>query len=265
MQRLIQFLTAAAVFAVANTLLVGASPSSLLSALIVALALTAIRDGLSSQSHIRAILSMAWLYWGLFSISNLIEALAFRVIPLRGAERAAVSSLCVGLLVAVVLESLSRRRVMLPQQKTALAKGLVWRVPMLALSFFVLYIAAGLAIQPWIMSFYAHRPLPSLHQLLLLQICRGVLDVSCIYPWYRQWAGSRMHAAWLSAYAFAALCGWGPLLLPNRYLPAPIRAAHAVEMGAAGIALGLLAAYVLLRPRRLMDKESFRQEPGPAA
>jgi hypothetical protein len=259
-RRLIRLGATAAVLAVANALWAGGSAGALLSALVTAVALVEIRSGLAVRSRWRAMLSMAWVYWGLFSVSNLIEALVFRVIPLRAAEKAAFFELCVALLMAAVLEGLSRQTEEPIRQETVLRGGLVWRLPMLALLFFVLYLMAGIAIQPWIMSFYAHRTLPSLQQLLVVQFCRGLFDLSCVYPWYRQWAGGRGKAAWVSAYGFAALCGWGPLLLPNQYLPGPIRAAHAVEMGAGGIAFGLLTVYVLLKPKRVEASAVLAQE-----
>jgi hypothetical protein len=116
------------------------------------------------------------------------------------------------------------------------------------LLFFVFYMAAGMAIRPWIISFYQNRQLPSLGQLATLQFCRGLLDTACIFPLLRRWACSRQRAAWVSACIFVVLCGWGPLLLPNRFLPGEIRFAHGVEMGAGGIAFGIVTVWLLLKP-----------------
>lgn len=106
------------------------------------------------------------------------------------------------------------------------------------------------------MSFYRGRPLPALGPLTLLILCRGVLDVACVYPVLRRWRVSRAMAAAVSAYLFAALCDIGPLLLPSRFMPAPIRLAHGVEMGLSGIALGLAVA-ALLAPRQVQRMEAM--------
>ena len=108
--KLIRLGATAAVLAGANLLWAGMSAGALFSALVTAFALVEIRNGLAVRSRWRAMLSMAWVYWGLFSVSNSIEALVFRVIPLRAAGKAVVYELCVALLMAAVLESLSRNR-----------------------------------------------------------------------------------------------------------------------------------------------------------
>ena len=250
MHRAVKILTPAALIVAAASLWSRFSVGTVVSGLLTAIALVAVREGMQAQTRARGILTIAWLYWGLSYVSNLIEALVFHVIPLAQAEKAAAFDLVVALAVAALIETLTRRekaKLRLPQ--AVFATGLAWRIPLLAICFFIIYIAAGIAIQPWIMSFYAHRPLPSLRELLGLQFCRGLLDISCIYAWYRQWALTRRRAAWLSAYVFAVLCGWGPLLLPNQYMPARIRAAHAVEMGFDGILFGIATALTLLKAR----------------
>lgn len=248
MRRATRIVLAAVAIVLTDALWSGWSPGVLLSGLLTGFALVMVRDGLTAKSHLRGLLTTAWLYWGLSSLSNLIEAVAFRILPFSRAERAAGFELFAALVVAGTIEVLTPVTEESREPQTIVAAGVAWRIPLLAFGFFVIYIAAWIAIQPWIMSFYAHRPLPSLQQLLVLQLCRGLLDIACIYPWYRQWMKGRGRAAWLSAYAFAALCGWGPLLLPNRYIPGSIRIAHAVEMGAAGILFGVLTAFLLLKP-----------------
>jgi hypothetical protein len=241
-----------------NLLSSGWFRGTLLSGLLTACALVLVRDGLWVRSRLRGALTIAWLYWGLSFFSNLIEATVFKVVPLALAVRSAVIVLLVALATAALVEWLTPFAAVPIAPKVMAARGLAWRIPLLALAFFVIYIAAGIAIQPWIMSFYAHRPLPSLQELLVLQFCRGLLAIACVCPWYRQWVRSRSRAVWLSAYVFTALCGWGPLLLPNRYLPGSIRLAHGFEMGAAGVVFGVLTAWMLLkaRPRTGMDTAS---------
>jgi hypothetical protein len=234
----------------ALTAMLGWSVLTFLSALLTASTLVLVRDGLAARSRLLSLLTIAWLYWGLSYVSNLIEAMYFMVIPPRSARSAALVGLLMALAVAGVLEVLTSSGSKESVRRTALAAGAWWRIPVLAFAFFVIYLAAGMAIHPWIASFYADRHLPTLTQLLRLQLCRGVLDLSCIYPVYWQWRKSRTRAIWASACVFTVLCGWGPLLLPNQFMPGPIRLAHAAEMGASGIVFGVLAATVLFKLAR---------------
>ena len=249
----------------ANSMLTRWSVGTVLSGAITAVALVLVRDGLRPRSPMRGIATMTLLYWGLSYVSNIIEALAFKVIPVAGAIESALAGLVLALVAAWLLERLTPPQANHSQPQSTFAAGAPWRIALLAFTFFVLYLAAGIAIQPWIMGFYAGRPLPSMQELAILVPSRGLFDIACIAPWFLQWHKSRRQAVWLSAYVFATLSGWAPLLLPNVYLPGPIRAAHAVEMGISGILFGVLAAFVLLRPVVSVQKAiSVEGAPSPA-
>jgi hypothetical protein len=140
----------------------------------------------------------------------------------------------------------------------SIASNLWWRIPLLDFFFVVTYLVAGIAIQPWIASFYRGRPIPSLGQLVILQFGRGLFDISCVLPIFYRWAHTRKKATLVFSCVFTVLCGWGPLLLPNQFLPDSIRFAHGVEMGASGIAFGVVAATLLLKPAR---PESLEDRP----
>ena len=236
---------------------VGWSVGVVLSACLTATALVLVRDGLKPSSRLAGVITIAWLYWGLSYLSNLIEALYFGIIPFAGAGKSAIFALGMALAAAALLEWMTSIRENGEESLSAVASGVVWRIPLLCVTFFLVYITAGIAIQPWIMSFYAHRQLPSLQQLFVLQLCRGLLDLACVYPCFLQWVASRRRAVWLSAYVFTVLCGWAPLLLPNRFMPSPIRLAHAFEMGASGIVFGAITALLLLKqsasPKRIHE------------
>lgn len=238
----------AVVIALFHGATVGWSFGVALSSLLTSTALVLACDGIAGAPRIEMIVILTWLYWGLSYVSNLIEALYFRVIPILDAEKSVVGGLVIALLAACILVSLSPVRSQEQLRPVRSAAHLWWRIPLLALLFFLVYLGAGIAINPWIKSFYQNRPLPSLEQLAALQFCRGLLDIACIFPLLRRWAYSRQRAAWLSVCVFTVLCGWGPLLLPNRFLPAPIRLAHSIEMGASGIAFGVVTTMLLLKP-----------------
>jgi hypothetical protein len=190
-----------------------------LSALLTSITLVLVREGLGSSRRLWSLLIVTWLYWGLSYVSNLIEAVYFEVIPARTARLSALVGLLLALATAGLLEVMTAQADATSEQRTVLQAGAAWRIPVLAFAFFVIYLAAGIAIHPWIADFYAHRHLPTLTQLLRLQLCRGVLDLSCIYPMYWQWRKSRIRAVWVSACVFTVLCGWAPLLLPSQFCP----------------------------------------------
>jgi hypothetical protein len=239
-------LLTAVLFGVQTTML-GWSVFTALSALLTAFTLVLVREGFAARTRLAGFFTTAWMYWGLTYVSNLIEAVYFKVLPVRAALSSAAIGSLIALALAALLEAMTETDGSKPMRSVTLARGVWWRVPVLAFAFFVIYCAAGAAIYRWVASFYAHQQLPTLTELLRLQLCRGVFDLACIYPVFSQWKCARMPALWMSACAFTVLCGWAPLLLPNQFMPGPIRLAHAVEMGASGIVFGMLTAAVLLK------------------
>jgi hypothetical protein len=248
MRTLLRVCSATVLLALFFSRSVGWSVGVGLSSLLTAAVLVAADDGMRATTRMEGVAILTWLYWGLSYVSNLVEALYFQVIPVLDAKRSVVAGLAIALLVACIVVWSRPGRSREVDGRVRNAAHLWWRIPFLGLLFFVFYMAAGMAIRPWIISFYQNRPLPSLGQLATLQFCRGLLDTACIFPLLRKWGCSRQRAAWVSASIFVVLCGWGPLLLPNRFLPDGIRFAHGVEMGAAGIAFGIVTVWLLLKP-----------------
>lgn len=258
MRMILQFCVVTVVLTSFYAAAVGWSSDTVLSCLLTAATLVIVCNGISSTKRIERIAILAWLYWGLSYVSNLVEALYFHVIPVLEAGKSIVIGLGLALLVACILEGLMPAKSLeTGALQVSSAPQLWWRIPLLATLFSVFYLAAGAAIFPWVASFYQNRPLPSLRQLMALQLCRGLLDTACIIPLLRRWNQSRRRAAWLSASVFTVLCGWGPLLLPNRFMPGPIRLAHSVEMGASGIAFGVVTVMLLLKPKCLTPAENI--------
>lgn len=218
----------------------------LLSGLLTAGTLLLVLTTLKNVSRRRAILTLALLYAGLSYWSTLIEAVVFGVAQSDDGIRSATEGTLIAAAVAGVLAALfhSRREqtaVLLPKQ------GWAWRIPVLALAYAILYLLAGMAIYPWIEGFYANKPLPGLPQLLTLQLLRGALLIVLVIPWLTRFTGSRVKAAVLVPLAYAALGGWAPLLLADRFMPAHIRLAHAIEIGAANCVFGVLVVCMLMR------------------
>jgi hypothetical protein len=250
MKKLLQVCLVTGVLTLFYVAAVGWSLGTVLSCLLTAATLVIAIDGIRLTKRVERIAILAWLYWGLSYVSNLVEALYFHVIPLVDARRSVVMGFGLAVLVACILEALMPARGLgTAQVQVRIALRLWWRIPLLAVLFFVLYLAAGAAIYPWVASFYRNKPLPALGPLFVLQFCRGLFDIACIFPLLYRWNQSRRRAAWFSVCVFTVLCGWGPLLLPNRFMPGPIRLAHGAEMGASGIAFGIVVVMLLLKPR----------------
>ncbi len=250
MRMLVRVLALTALILGVLSVMVGWSTFTALSALLTAITLVLVRDGMAARSRLTGFLTIAWLYWGLSYVSNLVEAVYFQVIPMRAAVLNAAAGMILALAVSGLLEVMTPPANPPREYAVELAGNAWWRIPVLAIVFFLIYLVAGMAIYHWVASFYAHRQLPGLTQLLRLQLCRGVLDIAMIYPVYRVWGQSRARAVWVSACVFTVLCGWGPLLLPNQFMPGSIRLAHAAEMGGSGIVFGITAAFLLLKRRK---------------
>lgn len=193
----------AVVIALFHGATVGWSFGVALSSLLTSTALVLACDGIAGAPRIEMIVILTWLYWGLSYVSNLIEALYFRVIPILDAEKSVVGGLVIALLAACILVSLSPVRSQEQLRPVRSAAHLWWRIPLLALLFFLVYLGAGIAINPWIKSFYQNRPLPSLEQLAALQFCRGLLDIACIFPLFC--ADGLTHANERRGFRFACL------------------------------------------------------------
>ncbi len=245
----------ALVLALIHGITLGPSLGVVISSLLTAITLAIASSGMGTLPRLHRVAILTWLFWGLSYVSNLIEAAYFDILSVTAAERSVVTGLGISLLVALVMELLPVSKRKQQNCSVKIAPKLWWRIPFLAFLFFAIYLAAGIAIHPWIASFYQNRPLPSLGELFVLQFCRGFLDISCIFPVLLEWAYSRRRASWTLACVFTVLCAWGPLFLPNSFLPGPIRFVHGIEMGASGIVFGIAAGLILLKPssRRLVD------------
>jgi len=126
-----------------------------------------------------------------------------------------------------------------------------WKLVVGASVYFVLYCVAGIAVHPFIKSFYSNRWLPSLGELCAIQFFRGLLYIAIALPFIRRMIGRLLHAGVVLGLCFSVLGGIAPLLLPNPYMPVPIRIAHSIEVGISNFIYGLAVAYLLVPPRML--------------
>lgn len=128
-------------------------------------------------------------------------------------------------------------------------RALVSKVVSGALLYFVVYLIAGIAVNPFIKEFYAGKSLPSLGELFGIQFLRGLLYIVIALPFIGQMAGRRMSAGVVLGLCYSVLGGIAPLLLPNVFMPAQIRFAHSIEVGISNFVFGLAIGCLLVKPR----------------
>jgi hypothetical protein len=132
----------------------------------------------------------------------------------------------------------------------------LWRIVVCVFAYVFLYFMAGAIIFPYVREFYEGKVLPSLSQILLMQILRGFLYVCAAIPLARMLNVRRFEAAVLTGLAFSILGAVAPLIVPNPYMPANIRLVHGFEVGISNFIFGLIAGLLLYakRPQAYPDK-----------
>lgn len=158
-------------------------------------------------------------------------------------------SLLVAGVVALLADRLGRASPVAPTARTVPAW--VPRLAVAALVYVVFYVTAGLAIVPFIADFYAGRAMPSLPQIVVLQVFRGLGFAAVAWLVVAFTAGARLGRALWAGATLSILGGILPLLSPNPYLPDAVRLAHLVEVGLSNFLFGLVAGWLLSAPPRV--------------
>jgi hypothetical protein len=187
-----------------------------------------------------------WLFFGITWLNTTIEAVVFQVLPVRTALESVAAGVTTAFTVSILLCFVLRRldsRDFLPATR-GFARKVLWKLPFGAVFYFLLYLAAGIMIHPYIAAFYGNRWLPSVGELFIIQVVRGLIYISIALPFLHRMIGQRVRAAVLLGLCFSVLGGIAPLLLPNVYMPTPIRVAHSFEVGISNFLYGLLLAWL---------------------
>jgi hypothetical protein len=117
-----------------------------------------------------------------------------------------------------------------------------------ALTYVVVYLTAGLAAYPYLADHYAGRVLPSLSEIALVQVFRGLGFAAIGYVLVRTMAVSRLETCLAFGLVLSLIGGVAPLIIPSDYLPAAIRHVHLVEVGISNFFFGLAVGWLLTRP-----------------
>jgi hypothetical protein len=95
-------------------------------------------------------------------------------------------------------------------------------------------------------SFLAHMPtvLRDTPWLIPFQIVRAICWVALALPVIRMLKGERLETVLAIGFLFAVLMN-AQLLLPNPYMPEPVRMAHLVETASSNFIFGVLVGWLL--------------------
>jgi hypothetical protein len=116
-----------------------------------------------------------------------------------------------------------------------------------AVTYVVVYLTAGLAAYPYLADHYAGRVLPSLSEIALVQVFRGLGFAAIGYVLVRTLAVSRLEQCLAFGVVLSLIGGVAPLILPNDYLPLAIRQVHLVEVGISNFVFGVAVGWLLTR------------------
>jgi hypothetical protein len=224
----------------------------------LAAALTAIAVALVVRSsHLRGLAlggALLAAVWGVAGLLPFIESWVF--LDLSPGEHGViaflgVSNALVVTFVAVWLWGREEPSSANPPSRVFGAWGWIWRTLVCAICYVVLYLAAGIAVFPFVRAYYeSSGRLPDPAILPPLQLARGVLYVLVLLPLVRSLVAGRGRTALAAAVFVPVFAGVAALLLPNPILPDHIRPYHLVEIGISNFIYGGLIGWLFWSGRR---------------
>ena len=125
----------------------------------------------------------------------------------------------------------------------------LWRFIACICVYLFLYFLAGSIIFPFVRSFYAKQPLPSVGRIVLLQLLlRGpIFTAICLLLVRLTSSAGKPHPAAVGA-AFTIFSS-SILLVPSPYLPDAVRWVHVAEIGSSGFLFGMFVAWIWQAPK----------------
>ena len=134
-----------------------------------------------------------------------------------------------------------------------------WRLAVISVAYVILYFTFGYYIAwrtPAVREYYGgtdpgnffgqmQSVMRDTPWLIAFQIFRGVCWAAIAIVIIRMLEGRRIEIALALGFTFAVLMN-APLLLPNPYMPEPVRMAHLVETASSNFILGLLVGWLLV-------------------
>jgi hypothetical protein len=214
-------------------------------ALALALAVVAAATSAARGTRIEILRALVILCFGVASINPLIEAVAFGVMPIADVPR----SLLTNLVLAVAISAgpvWMLWRGMPEAASVAPPRYTIGRLAAIAGVYVLLYLAAGIAVYPFIKDFYADKTLPSLPMVIGIQCIRGPLYALYALPWLKL---TDRHTSPMLALVYSVLGGVALLLVDeNPYMPREVRYPHLIEVGVSNFLFGWIVGRIL-RPK----------------
>jgi hypothetical protein len=206
--------------------------------------------------------AMVWALFVLYGIIGtlniVLEGLFFHIFPLSVGLSVLATGLVTAFTVSAAMVLVAGR--FSPAEEAKLNASWPLRLPILGLTYVILFFVAGSLVFPYVQHFYANREMPLMGVIVGVEFLRGILYGAAMVPAARLMAGHRSRAAGILGLCLAIFGGVAPLLLPdNKYLPADILPYHLVEVGCENFLLGAIGAWLFVakakdtRPRYVAD------------
>jgi hypothetical protein len=191
--------------------------------------------------------SLATLLFGVAYFNSIIEARFFGLISQKQLFSILGMSLIgagvLGIALLAILRGLSAPPAAEPGWTPRVSVG---RIAIGAFAYLAVYFTAGLAILPFIESFYAPRVMPSGLEVIAMQLLiRGPVFVALAILLVRMSAAPRTATIVMTGAALALLGGVAMLMVPNPWIPDATRWAHFVEVGVSNFVYGCFLGWLL--------------------
>ncbi len=226
----------------------GTRPPSLVPLLLSNLLVAAVVIGLLSRTAggFAARAQVACVVLAGLQLNNLVELLIFDVgIPRAELPRFFVHGAVSGVLCGLAAAAISgAARTDLPPTAVRATPG---RLAAIVAAYVAIYFTAGLAVFPYIVTFYDPSRLPSHWTMLPMSMLRGSVFALLALLIARSVRGSLAAGALAVGLTLSLVGGVAPLLPDNPFMPEAMRYAHMVEVGISNLLFGAFAAWLLRR------------------
>ncbi len=138
-----------------------------------------------------------------------------------------------------------------PVLPTRTIGGMLWRFVLCDFIYLIIYFVAGIFVisLPFVRDFYATQTMPSLGQVVALQLLlRGPVFVGVCALLARMMGRPGLFAAVTVGLSFTLISGVAPLIQPSPFFPDPVRWVHFCEVTGSNLLFGIVVA--LIWPKR---------------
>ena len=216
----------------------------------------------SRWSGWRLMLAIFVVYYGVTTFMGQIESAVFITrLPPGLLPRLFLAGAAIALPFSILAVIVLGKRKGDSEGTTSLPRDWPWRLGVLAVAYVILYFSFGYFIawqSPAVREYYggvdhggffAHMRfvVSDTPWLVPFQLLRGLLWTAIALPVIAMMTGRRTEIALALGLLFAVVMN-SQLLLPNPYMPEPVRMAHLIETASSNFIFGWLVGWILTRP-----------------